>query len=77
MRFCTLDTAKCMRKPTNVDATIEAYMVVLSVCCDSERDDGGWVDQNRQFQRDSIIEQPPISRVHLMCPEFLCLYFEL
>ena len=52
-------------------------MVVLSVCCDSERDNGGWVDQNRQFQRDSFIELPPISRVHLMCPEFLCLYFEL
>ena len=32
-------------------------MVVLHVYCDSERDAGGWVVQNWQFQRDVIIEQ--------------------
>ena len=33
-------------------------MVVLHVFRDSERDAGGWVVKNWQFQRDVIIEQP-------------------
>ena len=48
-------------------------MVVLHVFRDSERDAGGWVVNNWQFQRDVSIEQPLCaqSTERLTCDHFI------